>query len=96
MTPQQIGEFTGCTHGENFGRVRGCIPCAIEWHTRRQVEATERAEYHARMLKKLGDEQIQRKFLGVEVRESADVAPGEAVLVVGGKEVGRITGLGEQ
>ncbi len=95
MTDAEIGEYTGCTHGEGGKRLFGCIPCAIDWHTQRQVEAAECAEYHAGILKRLGDEQVSRKlaFAGVEIHESAAVAPDEAVLVSVGRVVGRITGL---
>lgn len=69
MTPAEIGEYKRCTHGEGGGRVYGCIPCAIEWHTQRQVDAAEKAEYHAGMLKRLGDEQIARKLGAARMEE---------------------------
>lgn len=62
MTDLEIGEFAGCTHGPNGKRKAGCIPCAIDWHTERQVFHAERAEFHAKMLHKLADEQIARKM----------------------------------
>lgn len=58
----RIGEYTNCKHGPNGTRAVECIPCAIEYHTARQVENAERADYHLRMIRQLEDELISRNM----------------------------------
>lgn len=60
MTDHEIGEYTGCTHGPNGARKVGCIPCALQWHTERQVDAALRAEHHLSRIRRLEDLLIAR------------------------------------
>lgn len=62
MKDHEIGEYTGCTHGENGTRKYGCIPCALQWHTERQVDFALRAEHHLTMIRRLEDLQIARNL----------------------------------
>ena len=53
LTAQQIGEYTGCTHGDGGKRLYGCITCAIRWHEQQYEEFQERANSYWNKLQKL-------------------------------------------
>ncbi len=72
MRAHEIGEYTGCTHGPKGGTLYGCIPCAMRWHTKRQVFHAEKAEYHLTMLRRLEDEQIARNLDAAEAALEGD------------------------
>lgn len=62
MEDSEIGEYSACNHGPDGKRLHGCIPCALQWHTERQVHHALIAENHLAMIRRLEDEQIARKL----------------------------------
>ena len=60
LTDAQVGEYTECTHGENGGRLYGCIDCAIVWRTQQADKASKELARHEAWLYNLRAEKRRR------------------------------------
>lgn len=67
----EIGEYTGCTHGAEGGRLYGCLDCAIQWQTQEYEKATARANSHYKMREMLRAEQTRRLSRAASTEDSA-------------------------
>ena len=71
LSPADIGEFTGCTHGADGGRLFGCLECAIKFHVARADDADRLMSFHESRVMVLQAQQRRARALSDKDRADA-------------------------
>ncbi len=74
LEAHEIGEYTGCDHGIDGGRLYGCTSCAIRWHRRQYEQAMATANKHFKTLEALEEHRDQHGFQKTSLMEGGDAS----------------------